>query len=103
MQTKKWRDLRKNKKRHSLPDEEDGRLLSVEVEVGGELGAVLPLFWVVCAAVGSGGGGGGVGIGLLGGRGGGGGGCGGDTDSSVVPFSEVGAGPSVGSSNNTEP
>lgn len=50
---------------------------------------------------GNGGGGGGVGIGLLGGRGGGGGG--GTTDSSVVPFSELWAGLSVGSSNNTEP
>lgn len=50
---------------------------------------------------GNGGGGGGVGIGLLGGRGGGGGG--GTTDSSVVPFSELWVGLSVGSSNNTEP
>lgn len=40
---------------------------------------------------------------MLGGRGGGGGGAGGATDSSVVPFSEVWAGPSVGSSNNAEP
>lgn len=82
---------------HSLPDEEDGRLLSLE------LGVVLPLFWVACVPVGSGGGGGGVGIGLLGGRGGGGGGCGGGTDSSVVPFSEAGFGLSFDSSNNTEP
>lgn len=59
---------------------------------------------MVWAPEGSGGGGGGVGIGLLGGRGGGGGGGGGGgTDSSVVPFSELRAGLSVGSSNNAEP
>lgn len=52
---------------------------------------------------GNGGGGGGVGVGLLGGRGGGGGGSGGVAVSSVVPFSELWAGLSVGSSNNAEP
>ena len=51
---------------------------------------------------GSGGGGGGAGVGLLAGSGGGGGG-GGGTNSSAVPFSGLGAGLSVGSSNNREP
>lgn len=60
-------------------------------------------FWVVGVSGGSGGGGGGVGVGLLGGRGGGGGGGGGATVSPTLPFSEVWAGLSVRSSNNTEP
>lgn len=64
---------------------------------------MLVLFWVAGVSGGNGGGGGGVGVWLLGGRGGGGGGGGGGTDSSVVPFSELWAGLSLGSSNNTEP
>lgn len=63
----------------------------------------MTLYWVVGVSGGRGGGGGGVAIGQLEGGAGAGGGGGGGTDSSVVPFSELWAELSVGSSNNTEP
>lgn len=92
----KRREKVKKVKRHSLPDEDEGRRWLVELQL-------VEWFWAAGVSGGSGGGGGGVGVGLLGGRGGGGGGGGGGIDSSVVPFSELWAGLSVGSSNNTEP